>query len=142
MSTASLVCRTALAIVLAIGIAVPAHADFDSAVATYRAGNASKAFTEFLALAEKGDRNAEVMVGNMYLEGTGVERDVARAAQWFQKAAAAGHSYAQYALGLLYMTGQGVGKDQARGISWLEKAAQQGSIFADTTLGDAYSNGI
>jgi uncharacterized protein len=142
MSAASVVRRLGLAIVLSIGIAAEAHADFDEAVATYRAGNSTKAFSEFLALAEKGDRNAQVMAGNMYLEGTGVERDVTKAAQWFQKAATAGHSYAQYALGLLYMTGQGVTKDQARGISWLEKAAQQGSIFADTTLGDAYSNGI
>lgn len=119
-----------------------AHADFAQAMASYRSGDVSSAFQQFQAAAESGDRYAQVMIANMYLEGSGVPRSPEKAASWFEKAAAGGHSYAQYALGLLYMSGQGVPKNLATGVGWLDKAARQGSFFAQTTLGDAYANGL
>lgn len=134
--------RFCASLLLMVALAPSAQAGFDEAMAAYRSGNTTVAFKEFMKAAEAGDRYAQVMVGNMYLEGTGTERDAAKAATWLERAATGGHSYAQYALGLLYMSGQGVPKDAAKGVAWLDKAAQQGSFFAQTTLGDAYANGI
>jgi len=132
-----------LIIAATLSIAPVAYAGFDEAMADYRTGNVAGAFKQFLAAAEGGDVNAQAMVANMYLEGTGTARDARRALAWFEKAAAGGHSYAQYAVGLLYLSGgQGVSKDPARGVTWLERSAQQGSYFAQTTLGDAYASGI
>ena len=101
---------------------------------SYLKGDYQAAYEEWLPLAELGDAEAQYNLGVMYDEGAGRARDLAMAAQWYEKAAEQGLVDAQTNLGLMYMAGQGVSRniDQAR--HWLERAAKQGDAEASELL--------
>lgn len=48
--------------------------------------------------AEKGDAEAQYELGNVFYFGKGVPVDLAKANQWYRKAADSGHRYAEEAL--------------------------------------------
>jgi len=79
-------------------------------------------------------------LGLMCEHGGGNE-DFARAAQWYEKAAANGHARAQFSLGLLFYNGQGAEQDYAAARALWEKAAAQGHSLAQYNLGVMYNNG-
>jgi hypothetical protein len=64
-------------------------------------------------LADRGNSEAESVVGLLYLNGWGVARDYGRAAMWYRKAADQGNEAAENNLGTLYNSGQGVPQDYA-----------------------------
>jgi TPR repeat protein len=72
--------------------------------------NASEAgtFNAMVALADRGDAEAQYHVGMMYNNGIGTQQDRSRAFEWFQKSAAADDPLGAYKLGCYY-DGQGVG---------------------------------
>jgi TPR repeat protein len=76
-----------------------------------------------------------------YYNGRGVEKDFAKAAEYYRKAADQGHALAQYNLGYAYSKGEGVAEDKAEGARWYRKAAEQGFALAQCNLGVAYRNG-
>jgi uncharacterized protein len=86
----------------------------------------------------------EIQLGNDYLSGRGVSKDVKQAAYWYEKAAEAGDPEAQEQLGFLYDTGTGVPVDPARAARWYQMAAASGLVSAKTNLGVAYlwGNGV
>jgi TPR repeat protein len=93
-------------------------------------------------LAEKGEGKDQFGIGNIYSDGEIVPKDLRKAAEWYQKAAAQGHATSQAILGMNYVTGQGgVVRDVAKGIEWLEKAAAQREGDAQFFLGNMYRNG-
>jgi TPR repeat protein len=55
--------------------------------------------------AEKGDPNAQLKLGLMYLNGEGVAQNNFEAAKWVRKSAEQGNAEAQFYLGLGYATG-------------------------------------
>lgn len=63
--------------------------------------NIQMAVKWFLVAAEKGDRNAQLTVGNVYLEGYGVPKDKNKAVYWLRKAAEQGVTQAQIILAQL-----------------------------------------
>jgi TPR repeat protein len=65
-------------------------------------------FDAMMALARKGDAEAEYHVGMMYNNGIGTTRDTRQAFKWFQKSAAGGDALGAYKLGCYY-DGQGEG---------------------------------
>src|SRR5262245_50308337 len=65
------------------------------------------------AAAERGDAEAQYMVGAGDQLRPEPERDPARAARWLARAAAQGHARAQYALAQAYIEGTGVARDPA-----------------------------
>lgn len=71
----------------------------------------------------------------------GVPRDLARAVDYYRKAASAGASIAQDNLGYMYEMGDGVAQDYAEAAIWYEKAALQGNSTAQTHLGCLYLEG-
>jgi TPR repeat protein len=91
--------------------------------------------------AEAGDAEAQAKLGLMYATGKGVPKDVAKAVEWFQKAAALGNSDAQNNLGVSYANGYGVPKDAAKAVEWYQKAAAQGNPNAQAKLGSMYDTG-
>jgi TPR repeat protein len=93
------------------------------------------------ALAERGDPAAQTRIGDVYCEGNGVERDYAKAMEWFQKAAYQGDLAAQTKIGDLYLNGHGVKEDNAKGLEWQRKAADEGYAKAQVALGDFYYSG-
>lgn len=91
--------------------------------------------------AEEGDKDYQLILGNMYFEGEGVKKDYQLAFELFLKAAIQGKIEAQYAVGSLYYMGKGVKHDVRSAVQWLKKAASQEHIRAQYFLGAIYYRG-
>ncbi|HEU5359724.1 MAG TPA: tetratricopeptide repeat protein, partial [Candidatus Deferrimicrobiaceae bacterium] len=85
--------------------------------------------------AKKGDPKAQYGLAERYMKGEGVEKDVAKAEQWYRKAAEKGVADAQSTLGKMYRNGEGVPKNSDEAAKWYRKAAEQGVSDAQSTLG-------
>src|SRR5438552_464827 len=101
---------TVLSLALAIGCA-SVQAGSAEGYEAGRRGDYATALREFQPVAEKGDRDAQLALADMYLRGYGVAADPAIAARWFRKAAEQGDPRAQTNLGFLYEQGKGVARD-------------------------------
>ena len=80
-------------------------------------------------------------LGVSYKTGDGVDKDPAKAIEWYQKAAEAGDTTAMVNLGVSYKTGDGVDKDPAKAIEWYQEAAEAGDTTAMRFLGVSYKTG-
>lgn len=92
-------------------------------------------------LAERGDAEAQAILGVMYNIGEGVRQDYTQAIHWYQKSANQGNRYSQNNLGLMYKTGQGVRQDYAKAFDLFKKAANQDSPDSQFNLGIMYYKG-
>lgn len=93
-----------------------------------------ESFWQLYTEALRGNMAAQYKVGMMYDQGTGVERDLAKAALWYEKSAWQGYADAQYTLALMYADGRGVARNEERAMIWLAKAARQGDKKARKLL--------
>ncbi len=119
--------------------------DLEKGLAAYQSGNLALALETLRPLAERGDRQAQYLVGSMFLGGLGVEHDPAEAGRWLHMAVREGLPpgedpppevvQAQSMLGVLYMYGAGVEKDLDAAIHWLELAAASGDVDAQQNRG-------
>src|SRR4029453_7482919 len=94
--------------------------------------NEADTFNAMVALANKGDAEAQYHVGMMYNNGIGTERDLRRAFEWFQKSAASNDPLGASNLGCYY-DGQGAGIlsfDAAEALKYKLVAAQAGYALA------------
>src|SRR6476619_3867744 len=64
--------------------------------------NDAGTFNAMVALANKGDAEAQYHVGMMYNNGIGTQKDPKQALEWFQKSAASNHPLGAYKLGCYY----------------------------------------
>lgn len=71
-----------------------------------------------------GDPEAQYQLAEMYLSGSGGEKNARQAVRWFKLAANKGHPQAQAAFGRLLFEGIGVARNTTRGLMWLDLAAQ------------------
>jgi hypothetical protein len=104
-------------------------------------GDYKKAMKLLLPLAASGDAVAQHRIGVMYVLGQGVEKDSAKAVEWYAKAAEQGQAESQHGLGLRLLWGDGADKDPQKAAAWLSAAANQGVADSATWLGDMYFNG-
>ena len=103
-----------------------------------------EAYTEILAvsnaLAAKGNKTAMFNLGRIYYRGRGVERDLAKAAEYMRPAAAAGVPFSKIALcDVLYETG--TPEAYAEMVKTLKPLADKGSGRAALRLAVAYRDG-
>ena len=98
-------------------------------------------FSDYKAKAEKGNPEAQTLLGLCYHQGLGVKQDDVEAVKWFRKAARQGLAPAQYNLGISYRDGLGIEKDTAEAVKWFGKAADQGEPHAQCRLGFIYCAG-
>ena len=82
--------------------------------------------------------NAQYNLARLYLEGTGVARDLRQAARWFNLAAEKGHYAAQALLGHLLLNGQGVPRQRAKGLMWLTLAREAADPAKDQWISRLY----
>jgi hypothetical protein len=76
--------------------------------------------------ADQGNAEGENMLGQLYVSGTGVDRDLTQAVSWFQKAAAQGEPHACASLGRAYEKGVGgLPQDTQAAIAWYRKAGDE-----------------
>jgi hypothetical protein len=83
---------------------------------------------EFEALTKKasgGDVDAQLSLALKYQNGDGVDKDLGKAVEWYEKAASAGNAVAQYRVGNALRYGNGIAEDVTKGMEWLQKAADQ-----------------
>ena len=121
-------------------------------------------------MALSGDTEAQLVLGKIYADGDGVNRDDAQSKNWIRKAAEQGYAPAQFQLGyitadpfqaviwdrkaaeqgyapaqanLAYMYGEGsgVGKDPVQKVNWYRKSAESGYVLAQDMLGAIFYYG-
>lgn len=124
-----------------LAFAPGAKADLQAGIDAYVSGNYPVALTECTSLAEKGNAEAQYILGIMYVEGKAVPQDYKVAMSWYRKAADQGHAGAQTSLGAMSGRGLGVPMDYQTAMSWYLKAAEQGDAMAQNNLGLMYMNG-
>lgn len=86
------------------------------------------------AAAKAGFPAAQVVLGQLLLDGRGVERDAHIAFTWFEKAADAGDIEACNMMGRCYEQGWGVPTNPQRAIEAFEIAAQAGHAWGQVNL--------
>lgn len=85
-----------------------------------------------LPKAEKGDKNAQFHVGQLYEAGRGTAKNYSEALKWYRRAAEQGNVEAEFYLGRMYQNGLGVKEDDAEAQKWFTKA------FANAPHKDIY----
>ena len=87
-------------------------------------------FESTKARAEKGDAEAQCILGVMYDYGKGVLEDDKEAVKWYRKAAEQGIVRAQFFLGVMYDYGEGVLEDRVAAYAWYNIGAANGGETA------------
>lgn len=91
--------------------------------------------------ANKGNDEAQFLVGKMYHQALGVSIDDAKAIQWYKKSANQGNPKAQNNLGTMYLYGVGTNVNYPEALSLFEKASSKGVSIALGNLGIMYFYG-
>jgi len=71
-------------ILLFLFVALPAQADFNSALNDYSAGNYAQAYKEFVSMAETGEKRSQFNLGVMYFNGQHVEKNINKSFAWIK----------------------------------------------------------
>ena len=90
---------------------------------------AASVITNVTLLAQRGDVEAEFLLGSACQEGLGRDIDLAKAVQWYTPAAAAGHLTAMNNLAVLYAHGHGTRPDIRKARKLFAVAGRNGSIL-------------
>lgn len=103
-----------------------------------------EAIQRLMQVAEKGDTEAQAMIGESYLNGKGVEQSESKAIEWFEKAAAKGNATALYHLANFYFYGNSplIGKFPKKALDYYTQAANKGNVDAQRQLAVCLYNGI
>lgn len=132
-------------LLLGARIATPAQQQLEQEEAEKKAAaekaEAEKKVAALQEAADGGDVEALVELAGCYANGTGVERDDARAAALYGRAADAGSAEAAYKLGWCYDTGFGVARDLARALALYTRAGDAGCAPALFNAAVCYYNG-
>ena len=88
----------------------------------------------FLRTAEAGNAKAQHFLALMYQNGNGVERDLERAAYWYDKTARQGDSEAQLTYAMILALGKGTAQDIAAACHWATVSYHSGNEKAWQTL--------
>jgi TPR repeat protein len=121
-----------------LGVSLSTGADLDSARRAYQQKDYATALKELAPLAEKGNADAQLILGKMYWMGQGVLKDPDQAMKWFKASALQGNADAQFYLGSIYLLPH---TDIAEGVKWLRLSAEQGNQDAQWMLGKTYLQG-
>lgn len=103
--------------------------------------NAKEEFENCLKATKRDDPLAYFNIGLMYLRGHGCEKDMSKAAEYFDIAAPKGNQNAQINLGFMYAKGEGVPKNKYKAFDLFKLAASQGNAEAQFNLGKMYEKG-
>jgi len=102
-------------------------------------GDDKKIARNLEALAKSGNAKAQAMIGDLYLEGKGVEANNSMAWHWYKRAAENEDAEGQFKLAELYRLGVGVPFSLAGAAEWYAKAAEKDHLKAQKHLGLLYA---
>jgi len=89
----------------------------------------------------QGHAKAQTALGQLYINGYGVQQDYVVGVDWLQKAAEQGDADAHLELGWLYADGEGIPEDPVKALKWWQNAAERDFAHAQFTLGLIYNKG-
>ena len=103
-----------------------------------------EAIQRLIQVAEKGDADAQAIIGESYLNGRGVEQSESKAIEYFEKAATKGNPTALYHLANFYFYGNSpiIGKFPKKALDYYTQAATKGNVDAQKQLAVCLYNGI
>ncbi len=104
-------------------------------------GEPREAARTILAAAETGLADAQVMLGQILLEGRGIQRDPELAVRWFRIARGQGNAMAHNMLGRCLEHGWGCNPAPSAAASEYRKAAEQGLDWAMYNLANLFATG-
>ena len=115
-----------LAILFATSLPVAAQTleqQMREAAGAYERKDIATAVRIWKAWAEKGNAEAQTLLGAQYWSGEGVPRDHHEAAKWYLRAAHQGYARAQNDIGFMYGFGEGIPPhDDVEAYKWLSLA--------------------
>jgi TPR repeat protein len=111
---------------------------YETAKKYYQNKNYKKAYEIFLDLAEAGNTDAQVSLGNMFYHGDGVEQDIESAYKWLERAAYQNDKEALYYCGIHYLEDT---QEKKKGKEYLLKAMQLNYISAILAMAYYYEYG-
>jgi PAS domain S-box-containing protein len=126
--------------ILALGVEQPAQS-VDAAYAAYQKHDYAYALRLARPVADQGDRRAQSLMGLIYFNGDGVQRNGHEAMEWYRRAADQGDAEAQLKIGDMYFEGRAVAQDYPEAERWYHLAADQGNAAAQYNLGILYAKG-
>lgn len=119
------------------------RASYEEATRRQQAGDTAGALPLLQQAAEAGDLRAQNRLARMYERGEGgVQRDMAAARRWTERAAAGGSRQAQHNLGVYYAEGEGTQQDFGRAAENFNRAARRGSRDSQYNLGAMAEQGL
>ncbi len=120
----------------------------------------TKSYELLLPLGEENNAEAQFLLGSLYINGQGVEKDDNKGLSWIMKSARQGYDQARlrafsiyfelasrgdasamYNLGYMWLHGWGGEQDPDVGIGWLESAAKNGHVHSAKVLSGIYAEG-
>ena len=104
--------------------------DLETGLDEYTKGNFSSSLKLLKPLAERGQLDAEIILGSIYEKGLGVKQDIKAAIKWYEKAAEKLNPQALFQLGDIYETGNGVDRDSDLALQYFDLAANSGELKA------------
>lgn len=101
--------------------------EYEKGMVFYKQANFTTALQWFNKGAASGNEKSQCMVGTMYFQGQGVEKNTSEALKWYLKAADKKNEVAMYAVGLFYADGIGVLKNTAEAKKYLGWVVNNGA---------------
>jgi len=100
-------------------------------LAAFEAADYVNAFNLLKPLANRGDAEAQCIIGNMYDLGLGLEKNILKAVEWYRKSAEQGYGLASNNLGTIFQSGhEDVPIDRVGSNKWYQKARTQGFVHS------------
>ena len=84
---------------------------------------------------------SQLMIARMFEDGAGTDKNLEKAAYWYEVGAEQGDAGAQFKLNKIYDHGIGVEKDFEKSFKWAKRAAEQGHNQAQFVVGLHYDFG-
>lgn len=101
-----------------------------------------EAFRYAKEASDAGWLEADFLLGQMYRDGTGTERDIPKAEEMFRKAAERGHPRSMTVLADMYMEGRYLKRDQEQAFIFYMMAARTGNLKAQYQVAMMLNDGI
>ena len=121
-----------------ISVEFPNEFLYQKGLVEYERGNYLSAFNIWEVLAQKNHSRSQYKIGQLFLNGQGVNQDNQSAIYWISKAASNQDDEAQNHLGALYFSGQAIGVDHIKAEELFLAASNKGNISSYHNLGVLY----
>ena len=99
--------------------------------------NDKEAFRLNQIAAQEGMHDAVLAMGWFYLNGVGIDADIAEAIRWYRRSARQGDKRAMFSLGQIAY----FGRDYSEALLWFKRAADKGHHRSDFWIGKLYWRG-